>query len=173
MTYKATMSKHWARLWEEGYAFNTAAEIKVTKHQFESFLQYFRESGYTVSEIRNGEQVTYMAYDCPWYADHTMLGFHAKQSRNRWIYLRVPMKLNLEPKTPPHKLCPACASEGVVRKHINYDAVATHEGRQYHFTIMDFQPLHCNDCNETIFDDEADAQMTQALEAHIAKLKLK
>ena len=49
----------------------------------------------------------------------------------------------------------------------SYDAEVRHDGRLYHFTVPNLEILMCQACGARVFTERSDAQINDALRAHL------
>ena len=63
--------------------------------------------------------------------------------------------------------CNRCATLQVIVKTIEYQAEVRHDGRNYSFTISDFEIMFCEGCSENVFTEKVDKQINDAMRKHI------
>ena len=63
--------------------------------------------------------------------------------------------------------CRHCDNKEVALAKTNYAAEVRHDGRLYTFTISDLELPVCQACGERVFTEKVDAQVNDALRAHI------
>ncbi len=63
--------------------------------------------------------------------------------------------------------CYHCGEREVVLAKTDYAAEVRHDGRLHAFTVPDLELPVCRACGERVFTEQADAQITAALRAHL------
>ncbi len=63
--------------------------------------------------------------------------------------------------------CGHCGKREVTLAKTNYDAEVRHDGRLHKFTVADLELPVCQACGEKVFTEKVDAQVADALHAHL------
>jgi putative zinc finger/helix-turn-helix YgiT family protein len=66
-------------------------------------------------------------------------------------------------------LCSRCGAEKVLPEKIAYETTVRYEGRDYRVIVPELPALRCQDCGETLLNNESDADLSRAFRD---KLKL-